>query len=42
MPTGCALLVLAFFNSAAAAPAAAEGLPEALARAYQTNPQLNA
>jgi outer membrane protein len=42
MPTACALLVLAIFNSAAAAPAAAEGLPEALARAYQTNPQLNA
>jgi outer membrane protein len=40
MPTACALLVLAVFNPAA--PAAAEGLQEALARAYQTNPQLNA
>jgi outer membrane protein len=41
-PTACALLVLAILNPAAAAPAAAEGLQEALARAYQTNPQLNA
>jgi outer membrane protein len=40
MPTACALLVLAVFNPAA--PAAAEGLQEALAKAYQTNPQLNA
>jgi outer membrane protein len=40
MPTACALLVLAVFNPTA--PAAAEGLQEALAKAYQTNPQLNA
>jgi outer membrane protein len=42
MPTACALLVLAILNPVAATPAAAEGLQEALARAYQTNPQLNA
>ena len=42
MPTACALLVLAILSPVAAAPAAAEGLQEALARAYQTNPQLNA
>src|SRR5437762_1459808 len=38
MATACALLVLAICNPASRA----EGLPEALARAYQTNPQLNA
>ncbi|TMJ57629.1 MAG: transporter, partial [Alphaproteobacteria bacterium] len=32
--------ILAF--SSVAAPVWAEGLPEALAKAYQTNPQLNA
>jgi outer membrane protein len=42
MPTTYALLVLATFNSAAAAPVAAAGLQDALAKAYQTNPQLNA
>jgi len=36
----CALLVLAIFSPVM--PAAAEGLLEALAKAYQTNPQLNA
>ena len=38
----CALLAIALGSSAWARPARAEGLPEALARAYQTNPQLNA
>ena len=36
----CALLLLAILDPVT--PAAAEGLQEALARAYQTNPQLNA
>lgn len=40
MATACALVVLAILNPAA--PAAAEGLQEALVKAYQTNPQLNA
>jgi len=40
--TVCALLAVALGSSAWARPARAEGLPEALARAYQTNPQLNA
>jgi len=42
MPTAYVLLVLAIFNSATAAPVAAAGLLDALAKAYQTNPQLNA
>jgi outer membrane protein len=40
MPTACVLLVIAIFNPAAATSAAT--LQEALAKAYQTNPQLNA
>ncbi len=40
MATACALLLLAICNLAT--PAAAESLQEALARAYQSNPQLNA
>lgn len=42
MRTACALLVLAIFDPATAVPAAAAGLQDALAKAYQTNPQLNA
>jgi outer membrane protein len=38
----CALLWLAVLGSAFAVPARAESLEEALARAYQTSPQLNA
>jgi len=38
----CALLAIALGSSAWARPARAEGLPEALVKAYQTNPQLNA
>jgi outer membrane protein len=36
------LCVVAIVNPAAIAPSAAEALPEALAKAYQTNPALNA
>ena len=38
----CALLAIALGSSAWARPARAEGLPEALVKVYQTNPQLNA
>ena len=38
----CALLGFAFGSSAWTMAAHAEGLPEALVKAYQTNPQLNA
>src|SRR3954453_18549020 len=38
----CVGLTASFAFSFAVGPAQAEGLPEALARAYQTNPQLNA
>jgi len=37
-----ALFVLALVSAGTAAPVAAAGLPDALAKAYQTNPQLNA
>src|SRR5947207_3061738 len=36
------LLCLAIANLVATAPSAAETLPEALVKAYQTNPQINA
>ena len=42
MATACALVVLAIFQAATAVPVAAAGLQDALAKAYQTNPQLNA
>src|SRR3954453_7943429 len=38
----CVGLTASFAFSFAVGPAQAEGLPEALARAYQTNPQINA
>ena len=42
MRSACALLVLATFELTLLQPAAAESLQDALAKAYQTNPQLNA
>ena len=42
MATACALVVLAIFQAATAVPVAAAGLQDALAKAYRTNPQLNA